>query len=120
MYAQTFIFSCHKFHSILPTKDLHAGKRVSVICAAESGDLPMEFKWMKNDLPFQTNSGDSGYSISVKQNDDYSSVLTIHNLSAIHFGQYSCVVSNAAATVRHTTMLQVNGTANMDSLDLFK
>lgn len=96
-------------------EDLHAGKRVSVICAAESGDLPMEFRWLKNDAPFKSNSGESGYSITVKQNDDFSSVLTIHNLSAIHSGKYSCVVSNSAATVRYTTSLQVNGTKYFSS-----
>lgn len=107
----------HNFHLIFLDffinlfEELHAGKRVSVICAAESGDLPMEFQWLKNEKPLRQSSGESAYSITVKQNDDYSSVMTIHNLSAIHSGQYSCVVSNTAATVQYKTSLQVNGTS---------
>lgn len=90
-------------------QDLHAGKRVSVICTSESGDLPLEFKWLKNREALKLNSEESRNSITLKQNDEFSSVLTIHNLSSTHSGEYSCQVSNAASTVLYSSLLEVNG-----------
>lgn len=93
------------------TEGLYAGKRVNVICAAESGDLPLEFRWLKNKQHFESINEELKYSITVKQNDEFSSVLTIHNLSSLHSGEYCCEASNAASTVRYcaTTFLEVNG-----------
>lgn len=48
-------------------------------------------------------------SITIRQNDEFSSVLSITKVTRIHDGNYSCLVENAADTVIYSTLLRVNG-----------
>lgn len=50
--------------------------------------------------------------VSIRQLDDFSSVLTISSLEGSHSGNYSCIVSNQANTASHTAPLRVNGIFN--------
>jgi hypothetical protein len=95
------------------------------MCVAGSGDLPMKFEWFKNETPIILTSTTLGHgreigdfegerinennSIIIKQNDEFSSALTIYNISSKHSGEYSCQISNSAAVVRYSAFLEVNG-----------
>lgn len=68
------------------------------------GDTPLNVKWLKNGVLI-----DPSQRISITQVDQYNSILVIEHLSASHSGDYSCVVSNAAADVESTQALLVNG-----------
>jgi hypothetical protein len=107
------------------SKELFVGERTSVMCVAGSGDLPMKFEWFKNEAPivlppshngnereFGGESISENNSIIIKQNDEFSSALTIYNISSKHSGEYSCQISNSAAVVRYSAFLEVNGIKN--------
>lgn len=95
------------------------------MCVAGSGDLPLKFDWFKNDVPIILSTSHSGQlrdaeqfgrervsennSIIIKQNDEFSSALTIYNISSRHTGEYSCQISNSASVVRYSAFLEVNG-----------
>lgn len=73
------------------------------------GDTPMNIKWLKNGILI-----DPSQRILITQVDQYNSILVIEHLSALHSGNYSCVVSNPAAEVQSTNAeVQVNGKLNL-------
>lgn len=74
------------------------------------GDTPLNVKWLKNGVLI-----DPSQRISITQVDQYNSILVIEHLSASHSGNYSCVVSNAAADVESTQALLVNGKKNPEN-----
>lgn len=82
--------------------DLHVGDRVGVQCFITKGDLPLVMEWRKD-------SGLLGHDVSVQQYGHYTSSLSIESLSPQHAGVYTCVASNPAANVTHSSTLLVNG-----------
>ena len=90
------------FHS--PILSLNVGDRASIPCSVVKGDLPISIKWLKN-----KNAIDPGLGITITQVDHYNSILVIEHLTASHSANYSCVVSNPAASMESTQMLLVNG-----------
>lgn len=82
--------------------------RTSVQCVVVTGDLPLNFTWLKDGLPLRiTSSSLSG--VSIRQNDDFTSALSIINIMVVDAGSYTCRVQNDAATVEHVAPLSVNG-----------
>ncbi|KAL1417709.1 hypothetical protein MTO96_026612 [Rhipicephalus appendiculatus] len=82
---------------------LQAGMRARLGCTVISGDPPFEFGWRKDGMPLDADLGVRA------QTDAFSSDLTFTSLSVRHNGNYTCVVSNAAATASHSASLVVQG-----------
>lgn len=83
---------------------LHVGDRASLTCSVTKGDLPLTISWHKDSRTLEPS-----HTISITQVDQFTSILVIDSLSPEHNGNYSCVVTNFAATVSHTQQLLVNG-----------
>ncbi|XP_054926091.1 cell adhesion molecule Dscam1-like isoform X1 [Dermacentor andersoni] len=80
---------------------LQAGMRARLGCTVISGDPPFEFGWRKDGRPL-------GAELGVRaQTDAFSSDLTFTSLNVRHNGNYTCVVSNAAASASHSASLVV-------------
>lgn len=77
----------------------------SVQCIVPSGDLPLEIVWLLNLKPLIGIDG-----IAITKMGKRSSVLTIDFVTGKHAGNYTCQVTNNAATVNLTAALVVNGT----------
>lgn len=121
------------------SKELNVGDRTSVQCVAGTGDLPLVFTWLKDNVPIKQSgtvgasdniNGDSRYNndknnndrlnnkdgvddnnlITIRQNDDFTSALSITGIKQSHAGTYTCRVKNDAATVEFSALLKVNGT----------
>lgn len=113
------------------------GDRTSVQCVAGTGDLPLVFTWLKDNVPIKqsgavgandNNHVDSRYNgdknnrpsnkngiddnnlIMIRQNDEFTSALSIQSIKQSHAGEYTCRVQNDAATVQYSALLKVNGT----------
>ncbi|KAM8709903.1 hypothetical protein ACLKA7_016669 [Drosophila subpalustris] len=82
---------------------LNMGDRASLTCSVVKGDLPLTMNWRKDSRPI-----DPTQHMSVKQVDQYNSILVIDNLGSDHTGNYSCVVRNSAAEVENSQALLVN------------
>ncbi|XP_032309647.1 Down syndrome cell adhesion molecule-like protein Dscam2 isoform X1 [Drosophila ananassae] len=82
---------------------LNMGDRASLTCSVVKGDLPLTINWRKDGRPI-----DPTQHMSVKQVDQYNSILVIENLGSDHTGNYSCVVRNSAAEVENSQALLVN------------
>ncbi|KAH8369953.1 hypothetical protein KR093_001540 [Drosophila rubida] len=82
---------------------LNMGDRASLTCSVVKGDLPLTINWRKDSRPI-----DPTQHMSVKQVDQYNSILVIDNLGSDHTGNYSCVVRNSAAEVENSQALLVN------------
>lgn len=87
---------------------LNMGDRASLTCSVVKGDLPLTINWRKDSRPI-----DPTQHMSVKQVDQYNSILVIDNLGSDHTGNYSCVVRNSAAEVENSQALLVNGKENV-------
>lgn len=100
----TFIAVPPKVSPFYAEDTLHVGDRASITCSVTKGDLPLTISWHKD-----SRTVDPTHTISITQVDQFTSILVIDSLSPEHNGNYSCVVTNAAATVSHTQQLVVNG-----------
>lgn len=123
------------------SKELNVGDRTSVQCVAGTGDLPLVFTWLKDNVPIkQSGAGgvndninvdprynndnknnnnnrlsnkdgvDDNNLIMIRQNDEFTSALSIISIKQSHAGEYSCRVQNDAATIQYSALLKVNGT----------
>lgn len=102
-------------------KDVNVGDRVSVQCVVGTGDLPLVFTWLKDDVALSsgiatddkstrksvTNNEDG--TVTIRQNDDFSSALSINSLKPNQGGTYTCIVENDAAKETYSALLRVNG-----------
>lgn len=114
------------------------GDRVSVQCVVGTGDLPLAFTWLKDDVPIVAavqNAADGsivGSAISdghplpknavgrghespimIRQNDEFTSALSISSITRSQGGTYKCLVENDAAKETMAALLRVNG--NLDA-----
>ncbi|GFO29921.1 Down syndrome cell adhesion molecule [Plakobranchus ocellatus] len=78
------------------------GDRILVTCAIISGDLPITIQWEKDGTAIPPDLG-----IRIQQLGDYS-ILSINDASPVHDGNYTCYVSNAAASVNYTASLHID------------
>lgn len=93
---------------------LRLGQRVSMLCSATDGDLPMQITWYRNDIPLSGSSGDhrrrgSAEGISITEIGDYESVLRIDNLRPEHNANFTCVAENDGGKAQHSQVLRVKG-----------
>ncbi|RWS06193.1 Down syndrome cell adhesion molecule-like protein Dscam2, partial [Dinothrombium tinctorium] len=84
---------------------LQAGMRTRISCNVAHGDQPVEVVWLKDGKNI---SGLNLKGLSVNKGDQFSVTIIIENLSSYHNGNYTCIASNEAASVSHTTQLLVN------------
>lgn len=84
-------------------KNLQEGMRSRLVCTVIQGDPPFVINWKKDDRPIEHGLG------VIIRNDEFSSDLTFSSVTPRHNGNYTCIVSNAAASVSHTAMLVVDG-----------
>lgn len=83
---------------------LNVGDRASLTCSVIKGDLPLSITWRKDNRII-----DATQHISIKQVDQFNSILVIDTLGPDHTGNYSCHVRNLAAEVEISQSLLVNG-----------
>lgn len=83
---------------------LNVGDRASLTCSVIKGDLPLSITWRKDNRII-----DATQHISIKQVDQFNSILVIDTLGPDHTGNYSCHVRNLAAEVEIAQSLLVNG-----------
>lgn len=100
---------------------MNVGDRVSVQCVVGTGDLPLTFNWQKDDIPIGSGAikdnktsrksalGQEESSIHIRQNDEFSSALSINSLQPNQGGTYKCIVENDAAKETYSALLRVNG-----------
>lgn len=117
------------------SKELNVGDRTSVQCVAGTGDLPLVFTWLKDNIPIKQSETvgasdninvDSRYKsdnknnnnkdgvtdnnlIMLRQNDEFTSALSIISIKQSHAGEYTCRVQNDAATIQYSARLTVMG-----------
>lgn len=115
--------------------------RVSVQCVVGTGDLPLTFTWLKDDVPIvATAEGNAGSSTSdvhatpknalgrgaqespimIRQNDEFTSALSISSITRSQGGTYKCIVENDAAKETYATVLRVNGNRDADAQRLIR
>uniref|UniRef100_T1IX56 Down syndrome cell adhesion molecule n=1 Tax=Strigamia maritima TaxID=126957 RepID=T1IX56_STRMM len=82
---------------------LREGARARLQCVVSEGDLPLAIKWLKDGQPIDFDLG-----VTIRDLDEFSSILTIAVVTSRHNGNYTCVATNDAASVQHTAELSVN------------
>ncbi|CAL1284864.1 unnamed protein product [Larinioides sclopetarius] len=83
-------------------KNLQEGMRSRLVCTVIQGDPPFVISWKKDERPIEPGLG------VIIRNDEFSSDLTFSSVTPRHNGNYTCIVSNAAASVSHTATLVVD------------
>lgn len=117
-------------------RDVNVNDRVSVQCVVGTGDLPLTFTWLKDDVPIvSTAEGNAASSTSdvhattknavgrgghespimIRQNDEFTSALSISSIARSQGGTYKCIVENDAAKETYAAVLRVNGNRDADA-----
>ncbi|UYV61717.1 hypothetical protein LAZ67_1006135 [Cordylochernes scorpioides] len=81
--------------------NLREGMRSVVTCSVLEGDPPLTIRWTRENGPLDPD-------VRVETHA-FSSTLFIDAVDARHAGNYTCEVSNHAATARHSASMVVNG-----------
>jgi hypothetical protein len=113
--------------------DIQEGMRVQTMCTSTQGDQPFNITWYRDSKALkngeQTDSTASSSSsvsassfnsnhqrhhfdertIEINTIQSFSSILTIHNITSQHNGNYTCQISNPAGVVDYTVALSVSG-----------
>lgn len=74
-------------------------------CMVLKGDLPLEIRWMHNNVPIELKTG-----VNVMLASPRVSSLNIESVLGEHRGKYTCVASNKAGVMEYSAELNVNGT----------
>ncbi|CAG2162952.1 unnamed protein product, partial [Oppiella nova] len=82
---------------------LREGQRSSILCTVSSGDMPITLQWFKDNVPISQHKG-----VRVNEVVDYSSTLLFESLTLDHKGNYTCIATNTAGTVSHTTSMVIH------------
>lgn len=111
--SSNFVLSCVRIAvspQIAPIsfgeEPVNAGDLVSVQCVVTKGDSPLEITWTFDGHPIQSYHSD----VIVSDTGKRVKQLTIESVAARHAGEYTCVASNAAGSISHSVILDVNGT----------
>lgn len=81
------------------------GDTVSVQCTIAGGDTPIKVIWRLNDETIV----DTHNNILLDKRGERVHTLFIESVKASHIGNYTCLASNRAGTVKHSSQLLVNG-----------
>lgn len=109
--------------------NLQQGSRAQITCSVTSGDLPIQFSWLKDGQSLTADLNVFIYIIIYiyyiiilktltlwffffffqieEKRDDFYSFLVFKDVSSRHSGKYSCLASNKAAQVNETAELLV-------------
>ncbi|XP_068242209.1 cell adhesion molecule Dscam2-like [Palaemon carinicauda] len=96
---------------------VNAGERVTITCTVSRGDEPLSFQWLWDGSPLPLGGGGvvgggggghGGSGLTVMTMNAFSSVLSIESVQRHHGGDYTCVVTNAAASASITYTLTVH------------
>ncbi|XP_045771663.1 Down syndrome cell adhesion molecule-like protein Dscam2 [Maniola jurtina] len=94
----------HKPPKIMPfqfPEELEVGGSTQATCSLVSGDKPIQFSWLKDNLPIPS-------TLKVEQkNMDFFTLLVIQDLNSMHSGEYTCKATNDFGTVSHSASLIV-------------
>uniref|UniRef100_T1JCP4 Down syndrome cell adhesion molecule-like protein Dscam2 n=1 Tax=Strigamia maritima TaxID=126957 RepID=T1JCP4_STRMM len=82
---------------------LQVGSRTRLQCVVTEGDLPITITWLKDGRPLTR-----GLGVSIRKDDDFSSVVTFSSITIDHHGNYTCIASNKVASVNRTTEIYVD------------
>ncbi|CAK9830510.1 Cell adhesion molecule Dscam2 [Anthophora retusa] len=82
----------------------NSGDIVSATCSITKGDSPVEIVWKFNGRTISFNDPD----ITITKINKHMSALSIESVAARHAGEYTCVATNRARSVSHSTTLAVN------------
>ncbi|XP_071567210.1 Down syndrome cell adhesion molecule 1 isoform X1 [Temnothorax nylanderi] len=80
------------------------GDMVSATCSIMKGDFPVKIVWTFNGKPISMHYSD----ITITNINKHMSALSIESVAARHAGEYTCVATNRAGNVSHSTILVVN------------
>ncbi|XP_018394808.1 PREDICTED: Down syndrome cell adhesion molecule-like protein Dscam2 [Cyphomyrmex costatus] len=80
------------------------GDMVSATCSIMKGDFPVKIVWTFNGKPISVHDSD----IMITNINKHMSALSIESVAARHAGEYTCVATNRAGNVSHSTTLVVN------------
>ncbi|XP_076367083.1 cell adhesion molecule Dscam1-like isoform X2 [Tachypleus tridentatus] len=83
-------------------RNIQEGMRARLVCTVIKGDPPLSIQWYKDGQPLH--QGLNGK----RTKDEFSSDLFFSNVQTHHNGNYTCKVSNAAASVSHSAVLVVD------------
>ena len=83
----------------------NSGDMVSATCSIMKGDFPVEIVWRFNGRAIGFNDPD----VTITRINKHMSALSIESVAARHAGEYTCVATNRAGNVSHSTTLAVNG-----------
>uniref|UniRef100_A0A670Y828 DS cell adhesion molecule like 1 n=1 Tax=Pseudonaja textilis TaxID=8673 RepID=A0A670Y828_PSETE len=81
------------------------GQLLYIPCVVSSGDMPIRITWRKDGQVIVSGSG-----ITI-ESKEFMSSLQISSVSLKHNGNYTCIASNAAATISRERQLIVRGKA---------
>lgn len=79
------------------------GQLLYIPCVVSSGDMPIHITWRKDGHVILSGSG-----VTI-ESKEFMSSLQISSVSLKHNGNYTCIASNAAATVSRERQLIVRG-----------
>ncbi|XP_059053178.1 cell adhesion molecule Dscam2-like [Achroia grisella] len=80
---------------------LRSGDRAQLTCSVTSGDMPVYFSWLKDQMPISS-------ILQVEERGaEFYSMLIFKSLTAAHSGIYSCVVTNTAGKANTSTELAI-------------
>lgn len=82
---------------------IREGMRARLQCVVSDGDLPIRILWLKDGDTIDPDLG-----VTVRDLDEFSSILTINKITPHNNGNYTCTVSNSAGSAHHTASLFVN------------
>lgn len=85
------------------TNMLREGMRAAISCQILEGDLPVSFRWERNDKQILGTGNEV-----IRRLDEYSTSLVIEHIASDHSGNYTCQASNIAGSERFTVPLTVN------------
>lgn len=86
--------------------------RTQLMCSSSQGDQPFNITWLKDNNQINSNS----INININEYSQFSSILTIHNVSSLHNGNYTCQIRNRAGIVDYMAVLSVAGLYNNSML----
>ncbi|RVE41964.1 hypothetical protein evm_013388 [Chilo suppressalis] len=82
-------------------EELEVGGSTQATCSLVSGDKPIQFTWLKDNLPIPA-------ILKVEQkNMDFFTIMIIQDLQSAHSGEYTCKASNDFGSVSHSASLTV-------------
>jgi hypothetical protein len=96
--------------------DNQEGQRVQVMCTSSVGDHPFNITWYKDYKQLHQAQSKNHHhhefddrTVEITEIPPFSSILTIHNITSHHNGNYTCIISNTAGSVEHSAILSVAG-----------